>query len=197
YDGKLGHTYYVNNLAQIIAQELANPQVAPNLSYLPQDSDQLLAEACQGSRWLTEAPDNLLTPMVHVGTQDQHTDFFIHEIARVANGHCCIPFRWFTREERIYGKCWKVVPVNSDGGTAWRVYEDDVFEVAVDQLTMSHTELQAAYCDFGIPDPGFIKGKYSTAYIFRNGALHPWEYTNPVKGNRWRELAEGHRVLSF
>ncbi|KAJ7658763.1 hypothetical protein DFH06DRAFT_1407265 [Mycena polygramma] len=38
YEGKLGHVYYVNDFAAIIAQEMANPSVRKNLHFLPEDS---------------------------------------------------------------------------------------------------------------------------------------------------------------
>jgi len=31
----------------------------------------------------------------------------------------------------------------------------------------------------------------------RGCGVCPWKHTNPIKGNRWRELAKGHRVVSF
>ncbi|KAF8492938.1 hypothetical protein JB92DRAFT_2835266 [Gautieria morchelliformis] len=47
YNGALGHTYYVNNLVQIIGQ----------------DSYPHLSKARQGQRWLKDVDDALLTPM--------------------------------------------------------------------------------------------------------------------------------------
>ncbi|KAF8178467.1 hypothetical protein BJ912DRAFT_1045365 [Pholiota molesta] len=38
YNGKLGHVYHVNNLAQILSQEMSNPKVAPNLYFYPEDA---------------------------------------------------------------------------------------------------------------------------------------------------------------
>ncbi|KAJ7844241.1 hypothetical protein B0H14DRAFT_2585305 [Mycena olivaceomarginata] len=54
YNGALGHKYYVNSLPQIIAQEMANPNVRPHLSFYPEDSGKKLSEARQGERWLKE-----------------------------------------------------------------------------------------------------------------------------------------------
>ncbi|KAJ7133509.1 hypothetical protein C8R44DRAFT_829315 [Mycena epipterygia] len=67
YDGALGHKYYVNSLAQIIAQEMANPKVRPHLHFYPEDSGPKLSEARQGQRWLKELPDDRTTPMVRIG----------------------------------------------------------------------------------------------------------------------------------
>ncbi|KAJ7938480.1 hypothetical protein B0H13DRAFT_1587529, partial [Mycena leptocephala] len=35
YTGKLGHIYYVNDMAAIISQEMANPSVRKHLHFLP------------------------------------------------------------------------------------------------------------------------------------------------------------------
>ncbi|KAJ7829889.1 hypothetical protein B0H14DRAFT_2593756 [Mycena olivaceomarginata] len=47
YNGTLGNKYFVNNLAQILAQEMANPRGQPHLSFYPEDSGPKLSEACQ------------------------------------------------------------------------------------------------------------------------------------------------------
>ncbi|KAK6985105.1 hypothetical protein R3P38DRAFT_2805837 [Favolaschia claudopus] len=52
YDGALGHKYFVNSLAQMIAQEMANPRVRPHLHFYPEDSGTKLSEARQAQRLL-------------------------------------------------------------------------------------------------------------------------------------------------
>ncbi|KAJ7823425.1 hypothetical protein B0H14DRAFT_2597923 [Mycena olivaceomarginata] len=55
YEGALGHKYYVNSLAQIIAQEMTNPKVRPHLHFYPEDSSPKLSEARQAPvRWFTK-----------------------------------------------------------------------------------------------------------------------------------------------
>ncbi|KAJ7938880.1 hypothetical protein B0H13DRAFT_2301084 [Mycena leptocephala] len=62
YDGALGHKYFVNSLAQIIAQEMANPR-------------------------LKELPDEQTTPMLRISG----ADFYIYEPAMLDSeaGECC------------------------------------------------------------------------------------------------------------
>ncbi|KIK49825.1 hypothetical protein GYMLUDRAFT_253531 [Collybiopsis luxurians FD-317 M1] len=72
YKGALGNIYYVNSMAQIIAQEMANPKVRPKLHFYPEDSGNFLSEARQAERWLKEAPDNLLTPMALASFASQY-----------------------------------------------------------------------------------------------------------------------------
>ncbi|KAJ7436671.1 hypothetical protein B0H11DRAFT_1754574 [Mycena galericulata] len=63
YNGALGHKYYVNNLAQIIAQEMSNPKVRPHLSFYPEDNGKGLDEARQGTRWLNELRSSRNPPL--------------------------------------------------------------------------------------------------------------------------------------
>ncbi|KIJ43281.1 hypothetical protein M422DRAFT_170181, partial [Sphaerobolus stellatus SS14] len=75
YQGKLGHIYYANNLAGIIAQEIANPKIRPHLHFYPEICGSHVAEARHAQCWLNEVDDTLLTPMTHVSSQD----FYIFE----------------------------------------------------------------------------------------------------------------------
>ncbi|KAJ3803822.1 hypothetical protein EV368DRAFT_20944, partial [Lentinula lateritia] len=70
YKGAFGHLYYVNSLADILSQEMCNPQVRDNLSFYPEDCKaKNVSEARQCARWLNEIPDEELGPMIRVGTQ--------------------------------------------------------------------------------------------------------------------------------
>ncbi|KAJ3753206.1 hypothetical protein EV360DRAFT_10907, partial [Lentinula raphanica] len=91
-------------LAQIIAQEMANPFVRPKLHFYPEDSGTHLSEGRQAQRWLNEAPNNLLTPMARINARD----FYIHEPAMLLDGSCCIPVRWFSRGTHLYARCWRM-----------------------------------------------------------------------------------------
>ncbi|TRM65621.1 hypothetical protein BD626DRAFT_628781 [Schizophyllum amplum] len=63
YSGKLGHVFYANDLAGIVAQEMANPNVRPKLHFLPEDTVPKVSEAWQADRWLHELDPSLATPM--------------------------------------------------------------------------------------------------------------------------------------
>ncbi|KAJ3008869.1 hypothetical protein NUW54_g2991 [Trametes sanguinea] len=53
YKGALGHTYYVNALNQIIAQEMANSHMQPYLHFYPKDTRGMnISEARQVAQWL-------------------------------------------------------------------------------------------------------------------------------------------------
>ncbi|KAH9948702.1 hypothetical protein B0H21DRAFT_890351 [Amylocystis lapponica] len=172
YKGALGHNYYVNDLAQILAQEMANPKVRPHLHFYPEDTrGASLSEARQAARWLEEIPDHLITPMARIGLQD----FYIHEPAMLRSGVPCMPVRWFTRVEGgqqvLFAKCWKLE----------------------DEFLKTFPELQQDAKYYGIPDPACIIDTVDDSRQVQS----PWTLTDPTVGNRWRALAKGHRVLGF
>ncbi|KAF8885562.1 hypothetical protein CPB84DRAFT_1666965, partial [Gymnopilus junonius] len=75
YDGVLGHKYFVNSLSQILAQEMANPEVRPHLWTYPEDAGPNLSEARQASRWLHEIRPEDTTPMIRL----KDIDYYIFE----------------------------------------------------------------------------------------------------------------------
>ncbi|KAJ7576777.1 hypothetical protein C8J56DRAFT_869884 [Mycena floridula] len=138
YDGALGHKYHINSLADIIAQEMANPAVWPKLSFYPEDSGSKVSEARQAHSWLHEVPDDLMTPMAHIGADD----FFIYEPAMLNDQTCVIPYRWFTHGPSLVAKCWKMQRKLSEHYEGWRVIQNSDYEVAEDQFLKPFPELR-------------------------------------------------------
>ncbi|KAJ7126468.1 hypothetical protein C8R43DRAFT_897899 [Mycena crocata] len=189
YSGKLGHVYYVNDLAAIIAQEMANPTTRKNLHFFPEDSRPSLSQAWQASRWLNEIDSDLTTPMIRVDKQD----FYIHEPTLLSNGVVCMPTRWFKRGDRMLAKAWKMRPSsNEDPNFGWIVEADCEFEIPEADLLISFPLLSTTYLSRKIPDPRKIHGIFSVYFV-----LERWTKTDPAEGNRWRKLSAGHRVLAF
>ncbi|KAJ7294046.1 hypothetical protein C8J57DRAFT_1042339 [Mycena rebaudengoi] len=188
YDGALGHKYYVNNLAQIIAQEMSNPKVRPHLQFYPEDTGKMLEEARQGKRWLEEIPSEQTTPMARIGTQD----YFIHEPIMLTDGTCCVPIRWFMRGQKLVAKCWGLEVLVTDAGQKWRVVEVES-EVGQDRFMKNLPDLQCDFQQYGLPDPSSITHTFNPI----NGRTSPWTFTDPAVGNRWRVLAKGSRVVAF
>ncbi|KAJ7435966.1 hypothetical protein B0H11DRAFT_2256623 [Mycena galericulata] len=188
YNGALGHKYYVNNLAQIIAQEMSNPKVRPHLSFYPEDNGKGLDEARQGTRWLNELPDEETTPMARIGTQD----YFIHEPVMLSDGRVCMPFRWFMRGKILFAKCWDLEVVNSDSGQHWRVIQREK-EISQDKLLKAFPDLRADFQRHNIPDPSKITDVFNPT----TGTYSQWTLTDPTVGNPWRDRAKGSRVYSF
>ncbi|KAF9064354.1 hypothetical protein BDP27DRAFT_1177512, partial [Rhodocollybia butyracea] len=81
YKGAFGHIYYVNSIADIVAQEMSNPQVCPHLSFYPEDAPRKLSEARQFSHWVNEIPEDELGPMAQL----QNGDYYIFEPAMLCS----------------------------------------------------------------------------------------------------------------
>ncbi|KAF8204045.1 hypothetical protein BJ912DRAFT_841196 [Pholiota molesta] len=189
YDGKLGHKYHVNSLAQILAQEMSNPKVRPHLHFYPEDTSPSLSEAYQASRWLNELTPEETTPMVRINKND----YFIYEPTMTTDMKVCIPIRWFHRCGIIYARAWMLESTIVDGQIGWVVNQDEEVEIAQHQLFKNLPQLAADHERYHIPHPSLIHGIRSNHHI----DLQRWTLTNPILGNRWRSLAKGHRVLSL
>ncbi|KAJ3009280.1 hypothetical protein NUW54_g2837 [Trametes sanguinea] len=185
YEGALGHIYYANDLAGIIAQEMSNPQVRPHLQFLPEDAGISLSQAWQASRWRDELDPELATPMVrHHGT-----DFFVHEPALLDDGRVCMPIRWFTRTGDIYAQAWLMKPADNLSG--WVVLQNEKLEIKLSEFVACWANLTHTFETRGIPDPRCIIGE-------SHGGISPLEEArDPQIGNRWRAKACGRRVVAF
>ncbi|KAJ7110365.1 hypothetical protein C8R43DRAFT_904377, partial [Mycena crocata] len=183
YDGALGHKYYVNSLAQIIAQA-----IRPHLRFYPEDSGSLLEEARQGQRWLHEIPAEQTTPMARIGGRD----YFLYEPAMLTNGTFCVPFRWFSRGAILFAKCWDLTPVNTEHGRKWRVIQSEA-EFSQDKFMKNLPDLHMDYDLYDVPPPSSIAEILDPV----EGTLSKWTLTDPAIGNSWRERAKGSPVYAF
>ncbi|KAJ7607345.1 hypothetical protein FB45DRAFT_764359 [Roridomyces roridus] len=188
YTGKFDHIYYVNDLAAIIAQEMANPNTREHLHFFPEDSKPSLSQAWQANRWLDELDPDLATPMERFKNQD----FYVYEPALLQNGSVCMPTRWFRRGNVKLARAWKMTrgsPNNMNMG--WIVQADQEIEITEAELLLSFPLLVTSFQSRNMPDPRIIRGVQCA------GQLEMWTKTNAVEGNRWRKLSVGHRVVAF
>ncbi|KAJ7641154.1 hypothetical protein FB45DRAFT_1124604 [Roridomyces roridus] len=187
YSGKLNHVYYVNDLAAIIAQEMANPSVREKLHFLPEDTRPSLSQAWQASRWRHELDPDLATPMIRIGAQD----FFTLEPTVLRDGTICMPSRWFKRGTDTWAEVWMMRQFNLNGVPGWLVDNQTTYEIKSSDLLVSFPDFINTYVHRGVPDPRIIHGENNPA------TFTDWTSTDPSKGNRWRLQAAGHRVVSF
>ncbi|KAJ4464148.1 hypothetical protein C8R41DRAFT_739929, partial [Lentinula lateritia] len=188
YKGAFGHLYYVNSLADIISQEICNPQVRDKLSFYPEDcAAKNVSEARQFSRWLNEIPDDEIGPMARIGEQD----YYIFEPTMLRSEQVCIPHRWFMRQGRFYARCWKLEEVlREDGTESWQVIKGEgEFIVSEDELLLSFPQLQDKTLYGHLTDVTKIESTPPT--------LSPWTFTDPAIGNKWRQKADGVQCLAF
>ncbi|KAL1692476.1 hypothetical protein GGG16DRAFT_51549 [Schizophyllum commune] len=215
YEGKLGHVYYANDLAGIVAQEMANPNVRPHLHFLPEDSSPKVSEAWQAERWLHEQDPRLATQMERVGNQD----YYVFEPALLrgsrddtpAEALVYMPIRWFVRGDSVYARAWRLYATTSDNQRGWIVDARQVVDIDSSQLLLSFPELVKGHRAHSIPDPRIILGTYLLLLYFSaaqrlyagrcddDSIIRPWDtsLSDPTIGNLWRQKAQGHRCVSL
>ncbi|KDQ05660.1 hypothetical protein BOTBODRAFT_182352 [Botryobasidium botryosum FD-172 SS1] len=183
YAGALGHIYYINDMAAIIAQEMANPNVRKHLKFYAEDAGSKLSEAWQAERWKSELDSSLTTPMIRAHSQD----FFIDEVTLLKDATACMPFRWFTRGDQMFARAWKVV--SDEACSGWIVDTTQEREYSSAELLLSHPQFVQSHQRYNLPDPREVIGLRTAA-----GGILPW--TKPSE-NPWRIRSKGHRVLAL
>ncbi|KAF7971706.1 hypothetical protein HWV62_20057 [Athelia sp. TMB] len=158
HKGSLGHTYYMNSLSEIIAQEMANPKVRPHLRFYPEDTGKSRSEARQSDCWLHDAANDEITPMARIGTPGAHQDYYIHEPALLRDGTVCMPVRWFAVGELLFAKCWRMEAMSTDYGEGWRVIECEGFTVTQHQFLKAFPQLCEDSEKYGMPHPSRLFG---------------------------------------
>ncbi|KAI0071651.1 hypothetical protein K474DRAFT_1606601 [Panus rudis PR-1116 ss-1] len=200
FKGALGHVYYSNDLAALIAQEMANPLVRPHLRFLPEDTGPYLSEAWQASRWLHELIPQLGTQMIRY----QNQDFYVLEPTLIQNSRgepeAYIPLRWFQRRGRIYASAYKLIPHYEANG--WLVDTRSMHEITERSLTLPFPLFRNHFRQYALLDPAHILGMHAVSLYLEScldaaGGIGPWTLTNPLQGNPWRAKAKGHRVMAF
>ncbi|KAE9385484.1 hypothetical protein BT96DRAFT_949810 [Gymnopus androsaceus JB14] len=195
HQGALGHIYYMNDLAGIIRQEMANPRVRQHIHHYHEDSGRHLEHAWQAEAWRDLDPD-LATPMVRMG----HQDYYVYEVTHLETGDLVIPHRWFTRRHKpgseqqdLYCMAWKLDI--DHGAQGYIVCKWDQVQVPVTSLLASLPHISESFELDGGYDPRKIIGVQKQP----NEGLLPWTHTNWDTGslNPWRIKAKNHRVLTF
>ncbi|EGG08209.1 uncharacterized protein MELLADRAFT_84994 [Melampsora larici-populina 98AG31] len=78
----LGNPCFTLSVTDIISQELSNPEVAPNIEFLPEDDKAVVVDRfSQSKKWREDLPPSLRVPMVDV--DGEH--FYIYEPAQLAD----------------------------------------------------------------------------------------------------------------
>ncbi|KAJ7736951.1 hypothetical protein DFH07DRAFT_842427, partial [Mycena maculata] len=194
YSGKLGHIYYVNDLAAIIAQEMVNPSVREKLHFYPEDSDPSLSQAWQAGRWREELDSDLTTPMIRIKTQD----FFIHEPTVLRDGTVCMPTRWFERGNQQLAQVWKMREYNHHGTAGWLVDSQKTYEIKSSDLLLSFPDFIRTHAHRKLSDPRIIHVTFCALQIntvdqatsHRVVAFPVWLYCDDTSGNtskRWNK----------
>lgn len=177
YIGTLGHTYYVNNFAKILAQEMANPQVRPYLHFFPEDGGDFMSEARHGRKWLRDVDPDLLTPMVRV----DGVDYYVFEPALLKNHHAFMPERIITKRGNDgssvgpFLQGWEMTLVETQRGhRGWRIDLDKRIDVGTRDLLWNFEQFLEMHRDQELPSPTRIWGKLDgLAAQFAHSQLTP------------------------
>lgn len=114
-------------------KEMANPYVRPHLHFFPEDSGKSLGNAYEAQCWLKEMDEELLTPVVTLGSQK----FYVFEPTILTDQTCCIPTRWFKRADQLFSKAWKLRRQTFLGREYWVALEHEQFEFPISKLAVS------------------------------------------------------------
>ncbi|KZV94904.1 hypothetical protein EXIGLDRAFT_611187 [Exidia glandulosa HHB12029] len=194
YVGKMGHRYYVNSLADLIAQEAANPRISAHIEYLPIDNSKKVGNAAEANKWLREVDPQLATPMIR---RDGLQDFYIHEPALLVDRTVCMPIRWFRRGGLRYAQAWAMTTVSDAEGqpaSGWCVHDYVLKEVSEEQLLLSYPEFCDMHQHYNLPSPTQIRGMSISS---SSGQVEPWTCTDATKPNPRRVQAAGAEVHAF
>ncbi|KAG6888272.1 hypothetical protein C0992_009087 [Termitomyces sp. T32_za158] len=195
FQGALGHIYYTNDLAALIAQELANPNVRKHLHFYPEHAGNHLSEAWHAARWKDELHSGLTTPMVRINGQD----IYIDEIGLLKT-RACMPRRWYQRDNQLFANAWHAIPTTH----GWILDTAQEHEVAATEFLLGCSELIKIHNFQQLPDPRIIIGETSLGPLISLlnvqlgvqdalGAITPW--SKPAE-NPWRLHSQGHPVLA-
>ncbi|KAJ6600735.1 hypothetical protein B0H10DRAFT_2083083 [Mycena sp. CBHHK59/15] len=113
-----GNIFYMNDIRDTIARDLANPLVAPHLHFYLEEMDGPISEVYQAERW-TEYALQQLTPMFTKGRRR----FWINEVAQLEDGTLVVPQLLVVRNNELEAEVFEVTQT-ADG--RWRLHTEDV-----------------------------------------------------------------------
>ncbi|EPQ49890.1 hypothetical protein GLOTRDRAFT_134493 [Gloeophyllum trabeum ATCC 11539] len=86
-----GNVFYMNEVTKAIAKDYTHPATRSLIHAYPEYTPNAVSEVWQAEKWLVEAPDHLLTPMIRQDNQDYYTN----ELAHCSDDSWFIPTRFF------------------------------------------------------------------------------------------------------
>ncbi|KAI9436623.1 hypothetical protein H4582DRAFT_2078249 [Lactarius indigo] len=183
YTGAHGHHFFVNSIADIISQEMANPLVRTHLHFYPEDAGKTVSEYWHGQHWHDNADPTIVTPMAVING----LHFFVHEPCFLANGCAIMPYCWFLRGGSILANAWPLRTVGQGDETGWVVEEYTTIVVPQDKFLIPFNTWDSSQFASGLPSARHIFG----SVLQPDGGIVPWSRTRPSVGNRWRVHASG------
>lgn len=79
-------------------QDYAHPETRKHIRAFPEFPSGPVQEAWHGTKWLEDAPDDVLTPMLRMDGKD----YYIKELVHCRNNSWFIPMRFVKRKEAMW-----------------------------------------------------------------------------------------------
>ncbi|KAJ7690611.1 hypothetical protein B0H14DRAFT_2420329 [Mycena olivaceomarginata] len=133
---QFGNIFYMNDIRETFARDMANPLVAPHMRFYPEETDGPISEVYQAERWMEYTPSQL-TPMFSKG----HKRFWIEELAQLKDGTFVIPHTLLVRGGALTSDV-SVVEKTPDG--RWKVLDDER-TVKAEDLELDYNDMIAHF----------------------------------------------------
>ncbi|KAJ7879259.1 hypothetical protein B0H14DRAFT_3082931 [Mycena olivaceomarginata] len=133
----LGNIFYMNDIRDSIARDMANPLVAPHMHFYPEENDGPISETYQAERWMEYTPSQL-TPMFSRGFKR----FWIEELACLRDRTFVIPHTWIVRNGVLTSD---VSIVTRTPDERWQHHSEVERTVAADDLELDYSDLIAEF----------------------------------------------------
>ncbi|KAJ7253007.1 hypothetical protein B0H12DRAFT_1017789 [Mycena haematopus] len=129
---QFGNIFYMNDIRETLARDMANPLVAPHMHFYPEETDGPISETYQAERWMEYTPSQL-TPMFSKG----HKRFWIDELAQLKTGIFVIPHTLIVRNGVLTSDV-SIAEQASDG--RWRLLDQEE-TVKADEFELDYDDI--------------------------------------------------------
>ncbi|KAJ7775833.1 hypothetical protein B0H14DRAFT_3508393 [Mycena olivaceomarginata] len=132
-----GNVFYMNDIRDTIARDLANPLVAPHMRFYPEETDGPISEVFQAERWTEYTPEQL-TPMFTKGRRR----FWINEVSRLEDGTFVVPLLLVVRNGNLEADVFEVTQ-RPDG--LWELHTEDLKSKKAAEFYCDYDEIVAEF----------------------------------------------------
>ncbi|KAJ6533199.1 hypothetical protein B0H19DRAFT_1214025 [Mycena capillaripes] len=133
---QFGNVFYMNDIRETLARDMANPLVAPHLHFYPEETDGPISETYQAERWMEYTPAQL-TPMFSKG----HKRFWIEELAQLKDGTFIIPHTLIVRNGHLTSDV-SIAKQAPDG--RWKLVDEER-SVNTDEFELDYNDMIAHF----------------------------------------------------
>ncbi|TFK45607.1 hypothetical protein OE88DRAFT_1639656 [Heliocybe sulcata] len=99
-----GNVFYMNEATHTIAKDYAHPDIRLLIHVYPELTPNAASEVWQARKWLYDAPDDVLTPMV----REWDKDYYVKELVYCKDQTWLIPTRFFEHAQSKHAVGWLV-----------------------------------------------------------------------------------------